>query len=48
MLEACSASAAAAAATPQSKAMRVAAEDIPGVKGVVDHTHSGLTLISAV
>ena len=32
----------------QSKAIRVAAEDIPGVKGVVDHTHSGLTLISTV
>lgn len=29
----------------QSKALRVAAENIPGVKDVIDHTHSGAILI---
>ncbi len=29
----------------QSKALQVAAENVPGVKDVVDHTHTGVTLI---
>jgi len=32
----------------QAKALKVAAEDVPGVKGVVDHTYIGVTLIGAV
>ena len=32
----------------QGKALRVAAENIPGVTDVVDHTHTGVTLISAI